>query len=61
MAETYGKKAVISILMNRDGMSWEDATELLQSCRDAVREGDDPGEILESDLGLEPDYIWALI
>lgn len=61
MAEKYGKKAVIAILQNRDGMSREDATELLESCRDAVREGDDPEEILEIDLGLEPDYIWALI
>lgn len=61
MAEVYGKKAVISILMNRDGMSREDATELLQSCREAVKEGDNPEEILEIDLGLEPDYILALI
>ena len=54
---------VIEILMKRDGLSKEDAYDLVNEVRaemqDAIACGDYDlaEEIIESDLGLEPDYI----
>jgi hypothetical protein len=49
--------------MKRDGYSKEEAIEIVNDCREemneAIAEGDYDlaEEIIESDLGLEPDYI----
>ena len=54
---------VIQILMERDGLSKENAYDLVNEVRaemkDAIACGDYElaQEIIESDLGLEPDYI----
>lgn len=48
------------IFMRRDGMSSEDATQLIEEMREAVANGDDPEEILYAE-GLEPDYIFDII
>ena len=55
---------VVEILMKRDGISQEEAEELvrdtaseLADCTDVL----DADEIIESNLGLEPDYIMDLL
>jgi DNA-binding GntR family transcriptional regulator len=58
---------VVNILMKRDEYDEEEATELVRECRaemlDAIESGDyDLAEdILASDLGLEPDYIFDIL
>lgn len=60
-------KEIIDILMNRDGLSYEDAREAYLECKDAIMEALDNDEIFEvdeilrSELGLEPDYIFNFI
>lgn len=54
-------ETLTQILMQRDGMSREDARELIEELRERVREGEDPEDLLHDELGLEPDYIWELI
>lgn len=54
-------ETITQILIRRDGMSREDASELIQELRQRVLEGEDPEELLHDELGLEPDYIWELI
>lgn len=54
-------ETIQQILMRRDGMSREDANELIHELRQRVLEGEDPEELLHDELGLEPDYIWELI
>lgn len=58
---------VVSILMNRDGYSKEEAIEIINDCReemnDAIADGDYnlAEDILACDLGLEPDYIFDIL
>jgi len=58
-------KNVIEIIMRREGISFEDAKEMVTDCRDAILEGfelgEDPEEIIAQELGLEPDYLFDLI
>ena len=55
------------ILMRRDGLSAEEAQEMLDEARKetaayfADRSGRDPEEILLEDFGLEPDYVMELL
>ena len=50
-----------AVLMNRDGISEDEADDLIQDAKKRVMDGEDPEEILESEFGLEPDYIFDLI
>lgn len=60
-------KEIIEILMRRDGLTYEDAKETYLECKDAIMEAIDNDEIFEvdeilrSELGLEPDYIFNFI
>ena len=53
--------------MNRDGLNYEDAKAAYLECQSAIEEAVDNGEyeevdeILRSELGLEPDYIFCFI
>lgn len=55
-------KEIVEIFMRRDGMTREDATELLKEAYSAVQEailnGDDAGEVWMEETGLEPDYLY---
>ena len=58
---------IISILMRRDGLTHEEATEVVDNCiselMDAV-EGTNflsLEEVIEQELGLEPDYLDDLL
>ena len=54
--------AIVKILMERDGMSKEDATEMYEETRSEIEDAISCGDfnlaedILAGDLGLEPDY-----
>lgn len=52
---------IVDILVQRDGMSRREAEEMLEEAKEAVREGDDPEEVLLDWFGLEPDYVFQLL
>lgn len=56
---------VVQILMERDGMTKQEATDLLREVQDMMDECDyEPCEcedIVASELGLEPDYIMDIL
>lgn len=58
---------IIKILMNRDGVSYDEAKEMYLNCRSELMDALDgtscldPEEVLASELGLEPDYIFDFI
>jgi hypothetical protein len=54
-------ESIKSILMERDGMSAEDADDLINEAKEAVCDGENPEEVLEEFFGLEPDYIFEII
>ena len=55
-------KVLVNILMNRDGLSKEEATEIIDTIKERVFEyGEDPEELLLDELGLEPDYVLDLV
>ena len=58
-------ESIKSILMRRDGMSEEDAENLINECREELhrrlRNDEVPYEICEEYFGLEPDYLDELI
>ena len=60
-------KEIIEILMNRDGISYQDAKEAYLECKSEIMDALDGTsclaveEILMSELGLEPDYIFNFI
>ena len=53
--------AIVEILMERDQMTLQEASELLEDARSAIADGDDPEEVLSDWFGLEPDYIFSLV
>ena len=53
---------IVKILMRRDGLSQEDATQFLEEWRQiADKEGLDPEEILHEEFCLEPDYLFDFL
>ena len=55
-------KVLVNILMNRDGLSKAEATEIVDTIKERVFEyGEDPEELLLDELGLEPDYVLELV
>ena len=55
---------IIKILMERDGMSEQEARDLFKETRDEILMLDDPFEaedIMSEYLGLEPDYLEDLL
>lgn len=50
---------VMRILMERDGLTKEEAKEAMNECREALESGD--FEAMNDYLGLEDDYIFDLI
>lgn len=58
---------VIQILMERDGLTREEAKDLVDETRDLIMEAAGNGDFMECDqimadqLGLEPDYIMDIL
>ena len=55
------RNKIVEVLMRRDGLSEEEALEILADGRRSVEQGEDPEEVLYQEFGLEPDYIFDLI
>lgn len=59
------EKEIVEIFMRRDGMTREDAIELLEEAYSAVQEaildGDDAEEVWMEETGLELDYLHNLM
>ena len=49
------------VLMSRDGLTDQEAQELIDEARELVAEGADPEDALYDEFGLEPDFIWDLL
>jgi hypothetical protein len=49
------------ILIERDGLSNEEANALISEAKSRVLEGENAEEILEYDFGVEPDYIFDIL
>jgi len=58
-------KSLLLTLMERDGLSKQDAQDQIDEARaelnDRLADGDDPYEICQEFFGLEPDYLMDLI
>lgn len=60
-------KEIIRILMERDGLTYEEAKEAYEDCKSEMMDALEgtsclsPDEVLQDMLGLEPDYIFDLI
>lgn len=54
-------ESIEDILVRRDGMTRDEATEAVGEARQRVADGENPEEILEEEFGLEPDYIFQLL
>lgn len=58
---------IIKILMRRDGVSYEEAKEMYENCKAELMDAIcgtsvlEPEEVLECELGLEPDYIFNFL
>lgn len=53
---------VIRILEERDGMSIEDAKNLIDETREMIlQEPEDAEQIMAEQLGLEPDYLFDIL
>jgi hypothetical protein len=53
--------SIITLLMERDGLTLAEAHEALEEAAKEVRAGADPEEVLACSFGLEPDYIYDLL
>ena len=52
---------IIKVLMRRDGLTLEEATEMFNELQDRfITHGENP-DILLHEIGLEPDYIFELL
>jgi hypothetical protein len=49
------------ILIERDGLSDQEANEQIANAKLRVLEGENAEEILEYDFGVEPDYIFDIM
>jgi hypothetical protein len=54
-------KSLLEVLMERDGISKDEALQQIARAREEVLEGDDPEEVLADWFGLEPDYVFDLL
>ena len=58
---------IIEILMRRDGVTYDEAKEMYLNCKEELMDALggtsclDPEEVLQYELGLEPDYIFEFI
>lgn len=52
-------ETLVDILMNRDGITEEEANELISECKEALLEGED--DAIMYYLGLEDDYIFEVL
>jgi predicted RNase H-like HicB family nuclease len=54
-------ESLLKVLMERDGLSKDEALQQIEEAREEVLEGADPEEVLADWFGLEPDYVFDLL
>ena len=54
-------ESLLEVLMRRDGMTEDEATEAIAEAASRVEAGDDPEDVLQEEFGLEPDYVIDLL
>lgn len=55
-------ESLLEVLMRRDGLSKDEAEDLIEEARCLVYDqGMDPEEVLREEFGLEPDYVFDLL
>jgi hypothetical protein len=52
---------IVKILMERDGLTEQEAKQRLRLAQNRVLGGEDPEEVLFDEFGIEPDYVFDLI
>lgn len=57
----YSTDNLITVLMDRDGLSKAEAIEQVNDAADLVLSGENPEDVLLEEFGLEPDYIFDLL
>lgn len=50
-----------AVIMRRDGLTSDQADEMINEAKQMVLEGEDPEEVLLDMFGLEPDYFWDIM
>ena len=53
--------SIKSVLMRRDGLTPDEADEMIEEARQLVAEGENPERILRVEFGLEPDFVFDLL
>ena len=53
--------SIKSVLMRRDGLTPDEADEMIEEARQLVAEGEYPESVLRVEFGLEPDYVFDLL
>jgi len=56
-----GMESLKEVLMQRDGMTSEEADEFIAELRERVADGEDPEDLLYEECGLEADYVFDLL
>lgn len=53
------KNRLVNLLVNRDGVTEEEATNMINDCMEALLNSDpfESDDIIQDMLGLEPDYL----
>ena len=49
------------VIMRRDGLSSDDADDLIEEAKEAIESGENPEEVLSDYFDLELDYLWDLL
>lgn len=61
MAYEHHINELVRTLMDRDGMTYDEARTLVLEARQRVHDGEDSEEILFEEFNLEPDYVYCLL
>ena len=54
-------KTLKQVLMERDGLTEDEALDLIEEAAVEVEDGVDPEEVLSNNFGLEPDWVMDLL
>ena len=54
-------ETIKQVLMRRDGLSADEADELIEYAKECIADGEDPEEVCLEEFGLEPDYALELL
>lgn len=54
-------ETIKQVLMRRDGLSADEADEMVAYAKELVADGEDPEEVCYEEFSLEPDYMFELL